>query len=161
MKHEIFKWCLTLRCNMHSDRRGNGQKAPRTKPSSQKTKPSDKNNWERICTGGFCQVFFTRPTKNREVRDVWPTFGGPGMCDKVWQREGGQNWPKIAWRRPILYGRPLTEDHVLTESIANLCITYNNLGIANKARHIAVNKTLRLFMTWFQTIESGNRFTYM
>jgi len=20
--------------------------------------------------------------------------GGPGMCDKVWQGEGGQNWPK-------------------------------------------------------------------
>jgi len=27
---------------------------------------------------------------------VWSTFGGPGMCDKVWQ--GGQNWSKIAWR---------------------------------------------------------------
>jgi len=24
--------------------------------------------------------------------------GGPGMCDKVWQGEGDQNWPKIAWR---------------------------------------------------------------
>ena len=22
------------------------------------------------------------------VRDVWRTFEGPGMCDKVWQREG-------------------------------------------------------------------------
>ena len=23
---------------------------------------------------------------------------GPGMCDKVWQGEGGQHLPKIAWR---------------------------------------------------------------
>jgi len=56
-------------------------KTPRTKTPA--------NNWERICTGGFFPGFCIRPTKNQGVRDVWRTFGGPGMCDKVWQGRGG------------------------------------------------------------------------
>jgi len=48
---------------MYSDRKGNGQKPPRTKPPRQKTSnknPCTKNpanNWERICIGGFCPCF--------------------------------------------------------------------------------------------------------
>ena len=48
--------------------------------------------------GGFVRIFCTRPTKSRGDWDVWRTLGGPGMCDEVWQGEGGHNWPKIAWR---------------------------------------------------------------
>ena len=86
---------------MYSDRRGNGQKPPRIKPSRQKTPwqtpqtKSPMNNWERICTGAFVQVFCTRYTKNRGVPRCVTYFRG--RARDVWQGEGGQNWPKIAW----------------------------------------------------------------
>ena|SRR6218665_628035 len=66
---------------MYSDRRGNGQKPPRTKPSNQKSlgqNPRTKapaNNSERNCTGGLCPAFCTMPTKNRERSE---------MCDVLW-----------------------------------------------------------------------------
>jgi len=74
--------------------KGNRQKAPRTKPSGQKTKPRTKtptNNWERICTGGFCQGFFVLgllKIGGSEMCDV--LLGGPGMCDKVRQGRGSK-----------------------------------------------------------------------
>ena len=40
-------------------------------------------------------------------------LGGPGMCDKVWQGEGGQNWPNIARRIGLLYGRPHSKHYFL------------------------------------------------
>jgi len=61
MKFKVMLNFLLLQ--MYSDRRGNGQKPPRTKPSRRKTlweNPRTKtpaNNWERICTGGFCPGF--------------------------------------------------------------------------------------------------------
>ena len=81
---------------MYSDRKENGQKPPRTKPSRQTTPwqdPPDKIPREQLrqnlYNGAFVQVFCTKPSKNRGVRDVWRTFGGgPGMCDEVWQGEG-------------------------------------------------------------------------
>src|SRR6218665_2557900 len=70
---------------MYSDRKGNGQKSPRTKTTRQKTlykiprtKPPAKNG-ERICTAGFCPGFCTRPTKNR---------GGSKMCDVLLEIPG-------------------------------------------------------------------------
>ena len=85
---------------MYSDRRGNDQKPPWTKPSRQRQEPSgQKPLWtieREFVQGAFVHVFCTRPTKNRGVRVVWRTFGeGPGMCDRG---GGGQNWPKIVWR---------------------------------------------------------------
>ena len=83
------KWCLTFCCNRcivtegGTDKNQPGQKPPRTIETE-------------FVQGTFVRDFCTRPTKIR---------GGPrcvtyfrGVCDKVWQGEGGQNWPKIAWR---------------------------------------------------------------
>jgi len=52
-------------------------KDPLTKPPGTKT-PA--NNWERICTGGFCPGFFVlylRKIGGSEMCDV--LWGGPGM----------------------------------------------------------------------------------
>ena len=107
---------------MYSDRRGNGQKPLRTKPSTQKTPdktPWTKTPWtieRKFVQGAFLRVFYTRSIKNRGgVRDVWRTFGG---SRDVWQSvTGGQNWPKIAWRTlwtapEEVYFRALNQDLV-------------------------------------------------
>jgi len=88
---------------MYSDRRGVDKNHPKqnlqTKDLWQNSRTkTPANNWERICTGGVGPGFCTRPTKNRRGPRFVTYFGGSGMCDKVWQGEGGQNWPKIAWR---------------------------------------------------------------
>jgi len=88
---------------MHSDRRGNGQKAPRTKPSKQKTKTPDKNSREQLRDNlyrGLLSGFFVLGLIIiGGPRCVTYFRGGSGMCDKVWQgRRGDKNWPKIAWR---------------------------------------------------------------
>ena len=45
---------------------------------------------------GFFVLRLLKIVGGSEMCDV--LLGGPGMCEKVWQRRGGQNWPKIAWR---------------------------------------------------------------
>ena len=77
-----------------SDGRGNGQKPPQTKdPLTNHPGQNPANNWQRICTEGFCPCFFVLDLlKIGGVRDVG---------------EGDQNWPKIAWRTlwiDVLYG---------------------------------------------------------
>jgi len=85
---------------MYSDRRVNGQNPPRTKPSRQNSSWQNprteipENNWERICTGFFVLGLL----KIGGPKCVTYFCGAPGMCDKVWQRGGSQNWPKITWR---------------------------------------------------------------
>jgi len=91
---------------MYSDRRGNGQKPPRTKPSRQN--PPDKRPHEQLRKNLYrrllARFFYTRPTKNLGgVRDVWRIFEGPGLCDKVWQGRGVKIGQKY---RDVLYGRP-------------------------------------------------------
>jgi len=89
---------------MYSDRRRNGQKPPRTKPSRQKTlwqnapEKTPRTIEREFVQGAFVRVFCTRPTKNRGVRDVWRTLGGVPGCVTKCDRGGGQNWPTIAWR---------------------------------------------------------------
>jgi len=67
---------------IYSDRRGNEQKPPRTKPYRQKTpgqNPRTKTPQiieREFVQEAFVRVFCTRPTKNGGVRDVWRTFGG-------------------------------------------------------------------------------------
>src|SRR6218665_1644357 len=69
---------------MYCDRRGDGQKPTRTKPSGQKPPRTIEIEFVQRT---FVQDFCTRPTKNRgsEIGDV--LSGGPGMCDNV--RQGG------------------------------------------------------------------------
>jgi len=101
--YKFIKWCLTFCCNRCILTEGRTNKNHPGKTFQKKdTRTKNPARWENLYRG-FCPVFCTRPTG---VRDVWRTFGGgPGMCDKVWQRGlRGQNWPKIAWR--ILNGRP-------------------------------------------------------
>src|SRR6218665_1839414 len=70
---------------MYSDRRGYGQKPPRTKPSRQKTpgqRPSRTIEREFV-QGAFVRIFCTRPTKNRGVpRCVTYFWGVPGCVTK-------------------------------------------------------------------------------
>ena len=89
-----FKWSLTFCCNTCILTEGwTDKKHPR-----QKTKPWTKtpaNNWETICTGGFCQGFFVLgllKIGGSEMCDV--LLGGPGMCDKVRQERGVKSGQK-------------------------------------------------------------------
>ena len=101
---------------MYSDRRGYGQKPPRTKPSRQKTpgqKPLDKSPREQLRENlyrGLLSGFFVLGLLK---------IGGSEMCDvllggsrDVWQSvtggRGGQNWPKIAWH--TLWMAPNSKD---------------------------------------------------
>src|SRR6218665_3688147 len=113
---------------MHSDRRGNGQKAPRTKPSRQKTKPPDKNPREKLrenlyreLLSGFFVLSLLKIGGPRCVTYFW---GVPGCVTKC--NRAGSNWQKIALllceysfyyikasrqtatnnKRDVLYGRP-------------------------------------------------------
>jgi len=89
-----LKWCLTFCCNRCILTEGGTDKNHPVQDLPDKG-PSDKTSWtetptnngERICTGGFCPGFCTRPTNNRGVRDVWRTFGGPR---DVWQSVTGE-----------------------------------------------------------------------
>jgi len=100
-----LKWFLTFCCNRCILTEEGSDKTTPDKTFQTKDPPTKAlgqrppaNNWERICTGGLCPGFCTRPTKNRGVRDVWRTFWG---SRDVWQSVtggGGQNWPKIALR---------------------------------------------------------------
>jgi len=97
---------------MYSDRRGNGQKPPRIKPSRQNTlwqkprkKTYPKNNWERLCPAGSCPGFFVLGLLK---------MGGSEMCDVLLGVSGcvtkcdrGRGWSKLAKWRDVLYGRPL------------------------------------------------------
>jgi len=101
-----FKWYLTFCCNTCILREGGTDKTFQTKEKTPGQKPPRTIKREFV-PGGFCQEFCTRPTKNRGgwvVRDVWHAFGGLGMRDKVWQREGGSKLAEIAWR--ILWTAP-------------------------------------------------------
>jgi len=81
---------------MYSDRRGYGQKPPRTKSYRQKTpgqKPPDKSPREQLRENlyrGLLSEFFVLgllKIGGSEMCDV--LLGGyPGMCDIVWQGEG-------------------------------------------------------------------------
>ena len=80
---------------MYSDRTGTDKNHPEQNLPDKR--PSDKTPGQKpqrtiegeFVQGAFVRVFCAGPTKNRGVRDVRRTFrGGPGMCDKVWQREG-------------------------------------------------------------------------
>src|SRR6218665_3869611 len=77
---------------MYSDRRENGQKPPRTKPSRQKTpdktprtKPPRTIEREFV-HGAFVQAFCTRPTKigvgSRCVTYFWGVPGCVTKCDR-------------------------------------------------------------------------------
>ena len=74
------------------DKNHPGQDLPDKRPPDKSHKTTRTkipvSNWERIYTVGFYLGFCTRPTKNGGVRDVRQSVTG----------EGGQNWPKIAWR---------------------------------------------------------------
>src|SRR6218665_1958618 len=79
--------------HMLSDRRGNEQKAPRTKPSRQKTKAPDKNLREQLRENlymGFLSGFFVLGLLKMGGPRSVTYFGGPGMCDKVWQGRGSK-----------------------------------------------------------------------
>src|SRR6218665_3996863 len=88
---------------MYSDRRGNGQKPPRTKPSRQKT--SDKHPGHKppltieieFVQRVLVRIFCTRPTKMGGPRCMAYFSGVPGCVTKC-DRGRGQNWPKIAVR---------------------------------------------------------------
>src|SRR6218665_1363676 len=69
---------------MYSDRRWNGQKPPRTKPSRQKTKPPDKTRTieREFVQGAFVRAFCTRPTKNRGSKTCDVLLGVPGCVTK-------------------------------------------------------------------------------
>src|SRR6218665_3969982 len=77
---------------MHSDSRGNGQKAPRTKPSRQKTKPPDKNPREKLrenlyrgLLSGFFALGLIKMGGSNCPRCVTYFRGVPGCvtkCDK-------------------------------------------------------------------------------
>jgi len=45
------------------------------------------------------------------------------MCDKVWQREGSQNWPKIAWR--ILWTAPFFISSILFLCFSSLFTSFD------------------------------------
>ena len=87
---------------MYSDRRGNGQKPHRTKPSRQKTPAKTSRTKTNPCKDTYtCMYVYI--TKNWGFRDVWRTLGG---SRDVWQSVtggGGQNCSKIAWRTCTLY----------------------------------------------------------
>src|SRR6218665_2285620 len=94
---------------MYFDRRGNGQKPPRTKPFRQKT--PGQNPREQLTENlykGLLSGFFTRPTKNRAGGPRCVTYilgGGLGMCD----RGEGSRVSKLA-KNSVTYfndGRPL------------------------------------------------------
>ena len=67
---------------MYSDRRGYGQKPPRTK---QNKRPSDpREQLREFVQRAFVRVFCTRSTKNRRGSAMCDVLSGdPGMCDKV------------------------------------------------------------------------------
>ena len=81
-----LKWCLPFCCNkMYFDRRGNGQKPPRTKPSRQKT--PDKNPREQLRENlyrGLLSGFFVLGLLQIGgwFRDVWRNLGVPGCVTK-------------------------------------------------------------------------------
>src|SRR6218665_121651 len=102
---------------MYSDRRGNGQKPPRTKPSRQKTPHTKfpRTTEREFVQGAFVRVFCTRPTKNRGgPRCVTYFLGVPGCVTKGDRGRGlkiGQKW------RDVLYGRaPLFVNWKATET---------------------------------------------
>jgi len=68
---------------MYSDRRGNGQKPPRTKPPGQKPREQLRENLYMGLLSGF---FVLGLLKIGGFRDVWRTFGGPR---DVWQSVTG------------------------------------------------------------------------
>src|SRR6218665_2160571 len=76
---------------MYSDRRGNGQKPPRTKPPGQKPREQLRENlYMGLLSGFFC----TRPTKNQgRPRCVTYFWGVPG-CVTQCDRGGGSKLEK-------------------------------------------------------------------
>src|SRR6218665_136704 len=89
---------------MYSDRRGNGQNLPDKRPSD--TSPGQKppRTIQRICTGGFCLFFCTRPNKNRGGGPRCVTYfrGVPGWVTK-WDRGGGKNWTTTTLLGPVVH----------------------------------------------------------
>jgi len=96
-----LKWRLTFcrnKCILTEEgtsKNHPGQNLPdKRHPDKNSRTKSPVTDWERICTEGFYPDLCTRPAKNgwSEMCDV--LSGGSGMCDKVWQGEGGQNLAK-------------------------------------------------------------------
>src|SRR6218665_426360 len=100
---------------MHSDRRGNRQKAPPDKTFQTKDKILRQNSPRTIerefVQGAFVRGFVLGLLKIRGggPRCVTYFLGGHGMCDSV--TEGGQNRPKIVC---VLYGLKVFPCHFLT-----------------------------------------------
>jgi len=129
---KFTKWCLTFCCNRCILKEGDTNKnAPDKTPGQIPTRTMWVDLWSSPCPWkfkrelvqvAFVQVFCTRPTKSRGSEMCGVLLGGPGMCDKVWQGHGDQNWPKIA--RRILYGRLQTPQ--LTKCSCDLQMDVHN-----------------------------------
>ena len=124
-----LKWFLIFCCNRCILTEGVGTKKHPGQNLPDK-RPSDKTPGQKLqqtietefAQGALVRVFCTRPSKNRG--------GGSEMCDilfggsrDVWQGEGSQNWPKIAWR--TLWTAPIT--------MAKICkyVTYASTSVCS------------------------------
>src|SRR6218665_3526074 len=81
---------------MYSDRRGNGQKPPRTQPSRQN--PPDKRPHEQLRKNLYrrllARFFYTRPTKNLGGSEMCDVFSGVQGCVTKCDRGGGSKLAK-------------------------------------------------------------------
>ena len=128
---------------MYSDRRGNGQKQTRTKPSRQKTKtPGQKpprTNETEFAQGAFVRAFCTRHTKNRGVRDMWRTFGGVSGC--VTKCDSGEGGSKLA-KNSMTY---FMDGPIFTDW--NTCENKNQ-GQKNEYRVMGYTEKKEIAKTW-------------
>ena len=114
---------------MYSDRRGNGQKPPRTNNPREQLR-------ENLYRGLLSGFFVLGLLKIGGIRDVWRIFvGGPGICDKVWQGEGAKLAKKIAWH--TLWTAPRSAgaswNYTLTPQMFNINILYFMSNFSFKA----------------------------